>query len=114
MGHRRSAMFIDFDNFFSGLLSSDPKAALELAERPSAWINRLATHDADDVRRWLVLRCYMNPSGSIAHPRPTARTHSAAATSRSAAWPLMVRARSMSRLVIPPTSWLESVTPTSG
>ncbi|MUN62871.1 NYN domain-containing protein [Kocuria sediminis] len=68
MGHRRSAMFIDFDNFFSGLLGSDPKAALELAERPSAWIHRLAAHDADDVRRWLVLRCYMNPSGSVAHP----------------------------------------------
>jgi hypothetical protein len=69
-------MFIDFDNFFSGLLSSDPKAALELAERPSAWINRLATHDADDVRRWLVLRCYMNPSGNIAHPlRPGERLY---------------------------------------
>ncbi|MCJ8505272.1 NYN domain-containing protein [Kocuria flava] len=61
-------MFIDFDNFFSGLLGSDPKAALELAERPSAWINRLATASGDDGRRWLVLRCYMNPSGSIAHP----------------------------------------------
>ena len=76
MGHRRSAMFIDFDNFFSGLLSSDPKAALELAERPSAWIHRLATHDAHDVRRWLVLRCYMNPSGNIAHPlRPGERLY---------------------------------------
>lgn len=76
MGHRRSAMFIDFDNFFSGLLSSDPKAALELTERPSAWIHRLATQDADDVRRWLVLRCYMNPSGSIAHPlRPGERLY---------------------------------------
>ena len=76
MGRRRSAMFIDFGNFFSGLLSSDPKAALELAEGPSAWINRLAAHDADNVRRWLVLRCYMNPSGSIAHPlRPGERLY---------------------------------------
>ncbi|MFF0902775.1 UNVERIFIED_CONTAM: NYN domain-containing protein [Kocuria sp. CPCC 205316] len=76
MGHRRSAMFIDFDNFFSGLLSSDPKAALELAERPSVWINRLSTKSGDDARRWLVLRCYMNPSGNVAHPlRPDERLY---------------------------------------
>lgn len=68
MGHRKSAMFIDFDNFFSGLLSNDPKAALEPAERPSAWINRLTTASGVNDRRWLVLRCYMNSSGSIAHP----------------------------------------------
>ncbi|MFF0989315.1 NYN domain-containing protein [Kocuria nitroreducens] len=69
MTPRRAALYIDFDNFFGGLLSSDPKAALELVERPSVWLHRLtAGADDDDGRRWLVLRCYMNPAGYIAHP----------------------------------------------
>jgi hypothetical protein len=72
MTQRRAALFIDFDNFFGGLLGSDPTAAMALAERPSVWIHRLAAasggEGADSSRRWLVLRCYMNPSGSVAHP----------------------------------------------
>ena len=31
---RRSALYIDFDNFFGGLLRSDPQAAVRIAERP--------------------------------------------------------------------------------
>ena len=29
---RRSALYIDFDNFFGGLLRSDPQAAVRIAE----------------------------------------------------------------------------------
>lgn len=62
----RSALYIDFDNFFGGLLAADPAAALELVERPSAWLQQLAdTHTDGSERRWLVLRCYMNPAGSV-------------------------------------------------
>lgn len=65
----RSALFIDFDNFFSGLLDADPVAALELVERPSAWLQQLAdTHTDGAKRRWLVLRCYMNPAGWVPDP----------------------------------------------
>ena len=35
---RRSALYIDFDNFFGGLLRSDPQAAVRIAERPQVWI----------------------------------------------------------------------------
>lgn len=66
----RSAMFIDFDNFFSGLIDADPMAALAVVERPSIWLRRFAkSHTDGSDRRWLVLRCYMDPSGSIPDPR---------------------------------------------
>lgn len=66
---RTSALFIDFDNFFGGLLAADPVAALEVVTQPSVWLDRLTRDDTGgSVRRWLVLRCYMNPSGSVAHP----------------------------------------------
>ncbi|OMH25170.1 hypothetical protein BKD30_06370 [Tersicoccus phoenicis] len=69
MGSMRSALYIDFDNFFGGLIAADPVAALAVIERPSTWINRLVSaHDDGLGRRWLVLRCYMNPGGSVPDP----------------------------------------------
>ena len=41
LGSIKSALYIDFDNFFGGLLSVDPKAALEVAQNPSVWVERL-------------------------------------------------------------------------
>jgi hypothetical protein len=67
---RRTALFVDFDNFFGGLLAADPQAALTVIERPSVWLRRLAdAHDDDVSRRWLILRNYMNPSGWVDDPR---------------------------------------------
>ncbi|GAA4873429.1 NYN domain-containing protein [Serinicoccus chungangensis] len=64
-----SALFIDFDNFFSGLLAADPAAALDVVTKPSMWLNRLTRDDGGEpARRWLVLRCYVNPAGSVSHP----------------------------------------------
>lgn len=66
----RTALFLDFDNFFSGLMSTDPASALELVSGPSRWLQRLKSSYSDGAdRRWLVLRCYMNPAGSITDPR---------------------------------------------
>lgn len=64
----KSALYIDFDNFFGGLLAADPKAALEVVQNPSIWVERLRAEHSETGRRWLVLRCYMNPSGWVAHP----------------------------------------------
>jgi len=37
---------------------------------PSRWLPRLTyAHSTEGGRRWLALRCYMNPSGSVANPR---------------------------------------------
>lgn len=66
---RLSAMYLDFDNFFGGLFSSDPQAALALMERPSVWLERLKTAQIEESRRLLVMRCYLNPAGWVADPR---------------------------------------------
>lgn len=68
MDQRRSALYIDFDNFFGGLLRSDPQAAVRIAERPQVWIEGLTHPDGAPSRRWLQLRCYLNPGGSVPHP----------------------------------------------
>lgn len=68
MGDVRSALFLDFDNVFSGLLKLDPVVAFQFAEAPERWLLRLRS-EVNASRRWLVLRCYMNPSGSVADPR---------------------------------------------
>lgn len=66
----RSAMYLDFDNVFGGLLKLDPKLAMRFAEDPPLWLGRLADGSQDVVpRRWLVLRCYMNPAGWVPHPQ---------------------------------------------
>lgn len=65
----KAALFLDFDNFFSGLMTADPISAMELAKSPSRWLHKLRTRYSDgDERRWLVLRCYMNPAGSLPDP----------------------------------------------
>ena len=69
----RAALYLDFDNVFSGLLKLDPDVALQFAENPGSWLTRLSTSlTVDGPRRWLVLRCYMNPAGWVPHPDPEA------------------------------------------
>ncbi|GGL04845.1 NYN domain-containing protein [Mangrovihabitans endophyticus] len=72
--HRvRAALYLDFDNVFTGLLKQDPDVAMQFAEDPGVWAARLATSlTVDGPRRWLVLRCYMNPAGWVPHPDPAA------------------------------------------
>lgn len=69
MSDIRAALYVDFDNFFGGLIATDPGSAVEVAMNPSRWLSRLTyAHSTDGGRRWLALRCYMNPSGSVASP----------------------------------------------
>ena len=71
MDRVRAALYLDFDNVFSGLLKLDPDAAIGFAQSPDVWLTRLSTSlTVDGSRRWLVLRCYMNPAGWVPHPHP--------------------------------------------
>lgn len=64
-----SALYLDFDNFFGGLVAADPALAMTFVERPAVWLDRLRNTYAGDLeRRWLITRCYMNPSGWVPHP----------------------------------------------
>ena len=69
----RTALYLDFDNVFSGLMKLDPAAAVAFADKPRVWLDRLAdTLLVDGPRRWLVVRCYLNPGGSVSSPGPDA------------------------------------------
>ncbi len=67
----KAALFVDFDNIYSGLKSTHPKAAEEFATNPARWLawfeRGMPTRDADDAarprKRALLLRhCYLNPT----------------------------------------------------
>lgn len=65
----RAALYLDFDNVFGGLLKLDPDVAIRFADNPAEWLERLSDElTVDGSRRWLVLRCYLNPDGSVPHP----------------------------------------------
>lgn len=64
--HLRTALYLDFDNVFSGLHELDPQTAERFAMDPGAWLRRLSeAPDSGARRRWLVLRCYLNPNGFV-------------------------------------------------
>ncbi|WP_433794427.1 NYN domain-containing protein [Actinoplanes sp. CA-252034] len=71
MDRVRAALYLDFDNVFSALIRQDPDVAVQFAEEPGNWLSRLATSlTVEGPRRWLILRCYMNPGGWVPHPDP--------------------------------------------
>lgn len=64
----KSALFVDFDNVYSGLRRLDPNAADQFARDPIAWMNWLVQVlempepvSPNAKRRVLVRRCYLNP-----------------------------------------------------
>jgi hypothetical protein len=64
----KSALFVDFDNVYSGLRQLDQTSADRFALKPMEWMNwvidslALPEHVRDDARRRvLVRRCYLNP-----------------------------------------------------
>jgi hypothetical protein len=67
----RTALYLDFDNVFTGMFNLDPEVAIQFASDPGAWLRRLSTTSTTDAsRRWLILRCYLNPSGWVNHRDP--------------------------------------------
>lgn len=61
----RCALFVDFDNVYSGLQKLDPDAATVFAKEPSHWLERLGAGEDTDgsfSRRFLIRACYLNPS----------------------------------------------------
>ena len=58
----RAAMFVDFDNVYTGLMALDPAAAKRFAEDPKHWTEALADGGAgEESRRFLIRSCYLNP-----------------------------------------------------
>jgi hypothetical protein len=58
----RAAMFVDFDNVYSGLQAVDPAAAKVFAEDPKQWTSALAGGGGREAaRRFLIRNCYLNP-----------------------------------------------------
>ncbi len=64
----KSALFVDFDNVYSGLRKLDQASADRFASRPTEWMNWMVSslglpeHAAPGSRRRvLVRRCYLNP-----------------------------------------------------
>lgn len=64
----KSALFVDFDNVYSGLRQLDPTCADRFARHPAQWMEwlisslELPEHAPKDAkRRVLVRRCYLNP-----------------------------------------------------
>ncbi|RNL57115.1 NYN domain-containing protein [Arthrobacter oryzae] len=58
----RAAMFVDFDNVYTGLQALDPAAAKRFAEDPKHWMEALAGDGSGgNSRRFLIRNCYLNP-----------------------------------------------------
>ena len=64
----KSALFVDFDNVYSGLRRLDQETADQFARNPTIWVNWLIDSLAlpepaqpESKRRVLVRRCYLNP-----------------------------------------------------
>lgn len=66
----KTALFVDFDNVYSGLRRISAQGAERLARQPAKWLKWLtdelpmtyaAAHPEAPRRRMLVRRCYMNP-----------------------------------------------------
>ncbi|MDI3212299.1 hypothetical protein [Arthrobacter sp. AL12] len=58
----RAAMFVDFDNVYTGLMALEPAAAKRFAEDPKHWTDALADGGAGgESRRFLIRNCYLNP-----------------------------------------------------
>lgn len=60
---RRAAIFVDFDNVYTGLRKLDEVAAEHFATDPGGWSQHLVGEPKHGVvRRFLVRNCYLNPS----------------------------------------------------
>ena len=60
---RRAAIFVDFDNVYTGLRKLDEEAAEQFATDPGRWTEHLARASGEEVgRRFLIRNCYLNPS----------------------------------------------------
>jgi len=74
----KTALFVDFDNVFSGLRKFSSESAERFAKNPLIWLEWLANDvprtnaisHSREARRILVRRCYFNPVMYAAYRRP--------------------------------------------
>lgn len=55
----RAALFVDFDNVFSGLARLEPAAAKTFATQPGIWLSAVV---GERELRFLIQTCYLNPT----------------------------------------------------
>ncbi len=67
-GGRAAAILVDFDNVFTRLWERDVELAIRFASDPARWLKALTRSSSGEKRRWLVARCYLNPSGWVSDP----------------------------------------------
>jgi len=67
-GGRAAAILVDFDNVFTRLWERDVELAIRFASDPARWLRALSRSSTGEKRRWLVARCYLNPSGWVSDP----------------------------------------------
>ena len=75
MDVRRSALFVDFDNVYLGLVVADPSAAEIFATSPDRLLAWLAVGEDETGkfrRRFLTRICYLNP-GPLGSSVPSIR-----------------------------------------
>ncbi len=67
MDQLRSALFLDFDNIFAGLMDLDRQSGLTFAQQPGQWLDSLSLHGLGNnrQRRFLQCRAYLNPAGTV-------------------------------------------------
>lgn len=60
----RAAMFVDFDNVYTGLRALDPAAAERFATDPGQWLRAITEADESNGKlvRFLIRNCYLNPT----------------------------------------------------
>lgn len=62
----RAAVFVDFDNVYTGLKALDPASAERFATDPGHWIKAIAEaadgNEGRSARRFLIRNCYLNPA----------------------------------------------------
>ncbi len=62
-------LYLDLEDVLRGLADVDPALAIRFVEEPRRWLDRLAAGSVGEAsRRWLVLRCYVDPAGWVPHP----------------------------------------------
>jgi hypothetical protein len=69
MPHYVSGIFLDFDNVFGSLFGSNSEAAVNFASDPRRWLSLFSNmkgDESDDTsHKFVIRRCYMNPSGRV-------------------------------------------------
>jgi hypothetical protein len=64
-----SAIFLDFDNVFGSLYAAGKEPAVNFASDPRRWLSAFTNMRGSEIdetlHKFVIRRCYMNPSGRV-------------------------------------------------